>query len=206
MRGELLLVTKTFEIVIFHSALGLRPGLLGWAEQLRASGFTVHTPDLYDGEYFQDASGAIAKIQELGFDWILARSLAAVSALPNDLIYMGFSNGGACAELAAATRPGARAAILVGAPLPIRDLGWKLWPRIPIQIHFGDQDRLRRQQVIDALAQRVNESGATVEQHDYPGAAHHFADCDHADFNPEASALLLRRVQEFCSSPLAGLS
>jgi dienelactone hydrolase len=197
-------VTKNREIVIFHSALGLRPGLLRWADQLRGAGLTVHTPDLYDGEYFQDAMGAVAKIQQLGFDGILARSLAAVAELPNDLIHMGFSNGGACAELAAATRAGARAAILVGAPLPIRDLGWKVWPRIPVQIHFGDQDRLRRQPVIDAFTQRVKGSGATIEEYNYPGAAHHFADCDHADFNSEASDSLLRRVQEFYSSPLVG--
>lgn len=196
-------MTKNREIVIFHSALGLRPGLLRWADQLRRAGFSVQTPDLYDGEYFQDAMGAIAKIQQLGFDGILERSLAAVSGLPNDLIYIGFSNGGACAELVAATRPGARAAILVGAPLPIRDLGWKLWPRIPVQIHFGDQDQLRRQPVIDAFIQRVKESGATVEEFDYPGVGHHFADCDHADFSSEASDLLLRRVQEFCNAPRA---
>jgi dienelactone hydrolase len=193
-------VTKIPEIVIFHSALGLGPGLLNWAAHLRSAGLTVHTPDLYDGEYFQDAVDAIVKIQELGFDGILARSLAAVSDFPKDLFYMGFSNGGACAELTAATRPGARGAILVSAPLPIRDLGGKIWPGIPVQIHFGDQDRLRRQQVIDGLARRVKESGAFVEECNYLGAAHHFAERDHADFMPEASDLLLRRVQEFCRS------
>ena len=56
------------------------------------------------------------------------RALAAVEVLPHDLVYAGFSNGGACAELLAATRPGARQAILIHAPLMVRDLGWTVWP------------------------------------------------------------------------------
>jgi dienelactone hydrolase len=32
------------EIVVFHSALGLRPALLRWAARLRAAGHVVHTP------------------------------------------------------------------------------------------------------------------------------------------------------------------
>jgi Dienelactone hydrolase family len=98
--------------------------MLRCADRLRNAGHTVHTPDLYDGEFFADTAGAMRKIQELGFDEVLARSKAAVSHFRNELVYAGFSNGGACAELLAASRPGARAAALIGAPLPIRDLGW----------------------------------------------------------------------------------
>ena len=191
---------STPELVIFHSALGLRPGLVHWADRLRKAGVTVHTPDLYDGEFFEDTTGALGKLQRLGFDEILARSQAAVSALPDNLAYMGFSNGGACAELLAATRTGARAAILVGAPLPIRDLGWKVWPGIRVQIHFGDQDGLRRQHVIDAFTARVRQSGATLEEHIYPGAAHHFADPDLPSYHAASSDLLLERVQQFLAS------
>jgi dienelactone hydrolase len=154
-------MTSRHQIVLFHSALGLRPGMLQWADGLRNAGHTVHTPDLYDGEFFADTAGAMGKIQELGFDEVLARSKAAVSQFRNELVYAGFSNGGACAELLAASRPGARAAVLIGAPLPIRDLGWKVWPAtVPVQVHFTEQDPLRRQPVIDALAARVRHSGA----------------------------------------------
>jgi len=88
------------EIAVFHSAYGLRPGVLQWAERLRHAGLTVHTPDLYDGEVFNDRMDAVRKIQELGFDEMLARGRAAVSSLRCDLVYAGFSNGGACAETA----------------------------------------------------------------------------------------------------------
>jgi dienelactone hydrolase len=143
------------EIVLFHPALGLRPAVLHWAERLRAAGHVVYTPDLYDGEVFSDSGSAADKIQQLGFDEILARSHRAVADLPNNLVYAGFSNGGAGAELLAATRPGARGAILMHAPLPIRALGWEAWPATcPVQVHFAERDSLRQQQVICALRLR----------------------------------------------------
>ena len=39
-------------IVLFHSALGLTPGLREFADRLRAAGHTVNTPDLFDGAVF----------------------------------------------------------------------------------------------------------------------------------------------------------
>lgn len=40
------------EIVLFHSALGLRPGVRAASDRLRSAGHTVHTPDLFDGRVF----------------------------------------------------------------------------------------------------------------------------------------------------------
>ncbi|MEZ5776444.1 MAG: hypothetical protein R3D33_17580 [Hyphomicrobiaceae bacterium] len=36
-------------IVLFHSALGLRPAVHDFADAIRAAGHTVHVPDYYDG-------------------------------------------------------------------------------------------------------------------------------------------------------------
>jgi dienelactone hydrolase len=183
------------EIVIFHSALGLRPALLRWAVRLRAAGHVVHTPDLYDGEVFNDRGAAAAKFMQLGFDEILDRSRRAVVDLPNAVVYAGFSNGGACAELLAATRPGAHGAILLHAPLPIRSLGWESWPATcPVQVHFAEKDPLRQQPVIDALAARVRGVGARFEQHDYAGAGHHFSDPDWPGYSAEASEEMFQHV------------
>jgi len=186
---------------LFHSAYGLRPGVLQWAERLRHAGHTVHTPDLYDGEVFSDRMAAVRKIQELGFDEMLNRSVASVSHLRSDLVYAGFSNGGACAELLAATRPGARGAILMHAPLPIRDLGWKTWPAtVPVQVHFAEQDPLRNEAAIDALATRVRASGASFQHHDYAASGHLFADPDMPAFSAAAADLMFQRVIEFLES------
>jgi dienelactone hydrolase len=189
------------EIVLFHSAYGLRPGVLQWAERLRAAGYTVHAPDLYDGEVFTDRMDVVRKIQAVGFDGVLARSQAAVANLRGDLVYAGFSNGGACAELLAATRPGARGAILMHAPLMIRDLGWKVWPTaVPVQVHFAEKDPLRNEKVIEALAGRVRASGADFRHFDYPTSGHLFADPDMPAYDAAAADLMFQRVVEFLES------
>lgn len=186
------------EIVVFHSALGLRPGLLQWVDRLRAAGYDVHAPDLYDGDVFDDSAGAITKIQELGFDEILLRGKVAVAHLPQELVYIGFSNGGACAELLAANRPGTRGVVLIGAPLPIRDLGWTVWPQgVPVQIHFGETDSRRNERVIAEFASRVRKAGAVFEEHVYPTGMHHFADPHWAGYDASAAELMFQRVLAF---------
>src|SRR5262245_43899397 len=80
------------ELVACISAYGLSPAIIYFADTLRAAGHVVHTPDLYDGEVFSDRNDAIRKIQELGFDRMLERAVAAVENLPHDLVYAGFSN------------------------------------------------------------------------------------------------------------------
>lgn len=186
------------EVVVYHSAYGLRPAIIEFAARLRAAGHVVHTPDLYNGEVFSDRNDAIRKIQELGFDRLLERAVAAVDRLPHDLLYAGFSNGGACAELLAATRPGARGAILIHAPLMVRALGWTVWPsNVPVQVHFADKDPIRNQAVIDALEVKVRQSGSNFERFDYDAPGHLFADPAFPAYNANAAELLTRRVLEF---------
>jgi dienelactone hydrolase len=158
----------------------------------------VHTPDLYDGEVFSDREDAIRKIQELGFDGLLDRAVRAVAHLPPSVVFAGFSNGGACAELLAATRSGARGAILMHAPLLIRDLGWTVWPSgVPVQVHFADKDPIRSQSVIDGLSLKVRQSGATFELFDYDAPGHLFADPAFPAYSRAAADLLMKRVLEF---------
>jgi dienelactone hydrolase len=186
------------EAVVFHSAYGLRPAVIEFADKLRAAGHTVHTPDLYDGEVFSDRNDAIRKIQEVGFDGLLERAAAAVEKLPGELVYAGFSNGGACAELQAATRPRARGAILIHAPLMVRDLGWTVWPsNVPVQVHFADKDPIKNQAVIDGLGVKVRQSGSNFEQFDYDAPGHPFADPAFPAYNANAAELMTKRLQEF---------
>jgi len=186
------------EVVVYHSAYGLRPAIIEFGDKLRAAGYLVHTPDLYDGEVFSDRNDAIRKIQEVGFGKLLERAAAAVESLPHDLVYAGFSNGGACAELLAATRSGARGAILMHAPLMVRDLGWKVWPsNVPVQVHFADKDPIRNQAVIDTLGVKVRQSGSNFEQFDYDAPGHLFADPAFPAYNANAAELMTRRVLEF---------
>ncbi|HYL74646.1 MAG TPA: dienelactone hydrolase family protein [Bryobacteraceae bacterium] len=190
------------EVVVYHSAYGLRPAVIDFANKLRLVGHTVHTPDLYDGEVFSDRNDVVRKIQALGFDKLLERAAAAVEKLPHSLVYAGFSNGGTCAELLAATRPGARGAILMHAPLMVRDLGWKVWPsNVHVQVHFADKDPIRNQAVVDALGVKVRQSRSNFEQFDYDAPGHLFSDSALPAYNANAAALMTTRVLDF----LAGI-
>ena len=48
------------KVVVFHSALGLRPGVLDAARRLRAAGHDVDTPDLYQGRAVESIEEGIA--------------------------------------------------------------------------------------------------------------------------------------------------
>ena len=186
------------EVVVYHLAYGRRPAIIEFADKLRAAGHLVHTPDLYDGEVFSDRNDAIRKIQEVGFVKLLERAAATVESVPHDLVYADFSNGGICAELLAAMRPGARGAILIHAPLMVRDLGWTVWPsNVPVQVHFAGKDPIRNQAVIDALGVKVRQSGSDFEQFDYDAPGHLFADPAFPAYNANAAELMTRRVLEF---------
>ena len=49
------------EDLLFHHALGLTPGIHAFADDLRAAGHTVHTPDLFRERTFdiKDQDGAL---------------------------------------------------------------------------------------------------------------------------------------------------
>ncbi|MDF1520688.1 MAG: hypothetical protein RQ728_06305 [Brevefilum sp.] len=42
------------EIVLYHHALGLTPGVIEFAEMLRRAGHIVHTPDLFEKRVFEN--------------------------------------------------------------------------------------------------------------------------------------------------------
>src|SRR5215216_1680182 len=132
------------EIVLFHSALGLRPGVTAAAYRLRAAGHTVHVPDYYDGEVFDDLDEGLRKCDALGYAEIVRRAREAVAELPAGLIFAGFSLGAVPAELLAASRPGARGALLIHSAIPVEALGEfgvERWPEgVPVQVHYADDD------------------------------------------------------------------
>jgi dienelactone hydrolase len=187
------------EVVLFHSALGLRPGVLAWADRLREEGHVVHTPDLYDGEVFEDMDRAFGKIESIGgIPALMERSHSAVAELPADLVYAGFSNGGGSAELLALTRPGARGAVLMHAALPVEAFGAEGWPAgVPVQVHYAADDPHRDPAAVEAVRAAAERSGAGFQAWDYPCSGHLFADPGLPDFCEPAAGLMLERVLAF---------
>ena len=188
------------EVVLFHSALGLRPSVRRWADRLRTLGMVVHTPDLLDGRVFDDHDEATTYLNGLGgIETWIARTIDAVASLPNTLIYAGFSNGAGSAQLLAATRNGALGAVLMHGALPLHAIGVERWPAsVPVQLHYGIEDPWRDHASVDALRDAVRRSGAPFEGFDYPVAAHLFADDDRAEeFDARSAELMFERVSAF---------
>ncbi|CAA9505993.1 MAG: hypothetical protein AVDCRST_MAG69-2207 [uncultured Solirubrobacteraceae bacterium] len=181
------------EIVVFHSAYGLRPSVLDFAETLRGDAHTVHTPDLYDGAVFDTLEEAVAERDEVGIGGLIERASAAVKGLPAELAYAGFSMGCGPAQLLAQTRPGARGAFLMHGALPSQALGAP-WPAdVPIEVHGMEGDALFD---VEA-ARRLTSEAAEGTLHLYPGEAHLFADAGLPDYDQAAAALLRERALAF---------
>lgn len=188
------------EIVLFHSVLGLRPGVTDAAERLRAAGHTVHTPDLYGGKVFDDYTTALQWVESIGgIPELISRTQAAVADLPEDVVFAGFSNGGASAELLAATRPGAKGALLLHAALPVAALGVSAWPgHVPVQVHYAADDPFREEELLDAFAAEVRSSGASYEFFEYPVSGHLITDPSlPGEYHQESAETLFARVLEF---------
>jgi dienelactone hydrolase len=184
-------------IVLFHSALGLRPAVRRFADRLREWGHTVHTPDLYDGKVFETLEDGIRYRDVIGIPGLMERARKAVEPLPAEAVYAGFSLGAAPAQLLAATRPGARRAILMHGALTPAMLGLPRWPPVPVQVHYAAKDPWVDAAEVEALSRSARESGAACSVFTYEGSGHLFADEDGADYDPAAAAAMLEHVREF---------
>jgi dienelactone hydrolase len=188
------------EVVLFHHVQGLTDGVLAFAEELRAGGHTVHTPDLFDGERPPDLEQGVAFAQSLG-DELDQRADRAVTDLPADAVFAGFSMGAAAAQRLAQTRPGARGALLYESCVSITG-EWTFgpWPDgLAVQVHGMDQDPFfALEGDIDAARELVATVGPEMgELFVYPGNRHLFTDSSLPSYDADATSLVVRRSRAF---------
>jgi dienelactone hydrolase len=184
-------------IALFHSVLGIRPGLLQFADTLRAAGHEVHVIDQNEGKVFDEYEPAMALMEEVGFKELTARAMAATADFPDGFVTAGFSNGAGMAEYVAGRRRVAGVLMLGGAlDLEWLDMSWS--EGVPAQIHTTVDDPWREQEGIDAVAQAVKAAGGEIEVFDYPGSGHLFADSSKADeYQPAEADLMMTRIKAF---------
>jgi dienelactone hydrolase len=183
------------EVLLFHHAQGLTPGVRSFADRLRGDGHVVHTPDLYDGQTFADLEEGVAYAKEVGFGTILERGLRAADGLPGELVYAGFSLGVMPAQMLAQTRPGTQGALLFSAALPPSEFDGP-WPEgVPLQIHMMEDDEWVDEDIV--AARELAETVDSAELFLYPGDRHLFADDSLPDYDEDAAELLMQRVLTF---------
>jgi dienelactone hydrolase len=186
------------EVLLFHHAQGLTPGVLSFADELRAAGHVVHAPDFYDGKTFSDLDDGVGYAKEVGFDTIGERGRLAAEGLPNELVYAGFSLGAMPAQMLAQTRPGAKGALLFSAAFPASEFGGSWPPGVPLQIHMMEADEWAMEDL--PAARELDETVESAELFLYPGDRHLFADNSLPDYDESATTLLKQRVGSYLDS------
>ena len=193
--------TRQAEVVVFHHLRGLTDGVLAFADELRAGGHTVHTPDLFDGQQPASIDDGVALTEAIGDEDLRGRADQAVADLPASLVYAGFSFGVIAAQRLAQTRPGARGALLYEACIPITgEWAFGPWPSgVPVQIHGMDSDPFfALEGDIDAARELVETAGPELaELFVYPGDRHLFTDSSLPSYDADAAALVMQRSREF---------
>jgi dienelactone hydrolase len=184
------------EVVVFHHVCGLTDGVVAFAEELRGAGHTVHTPDLFDGNTFDNIDEGMTFEESIGFEELLARADRAVDQLTKALVYGGLSMGVVAAEKLAITRPGAAGALFFESCVPASEFG--SWPDgVPLQVHGMDVDPFFAKEGDIEAARELVGSIDDGELFVYPGNKHLFTDSSLPSYDADATALLTTRVLDF---------
>ena len=187
------------DVVLFHHALGLTPGVESFAERLREAGHTVHTPDLFEGRTFGTIDEGVAHAGEIGFGEVMTRADRAVERLPAELVYLGFSLGVIPAQRLAQTRAGGRGAILCYSCVPVSEFS-DAWPEgVSVQVHGMDSDPVFVGEGDIDFAKALVDEAEDGELFLYPGDQHYFADSTLPSYDDAAAALMTKRILGFLS-------
>ena len=187
------------ELLLFHHVQGLTDGVTAFADDLRAGGHTVHTPDLFDGHTFGSIEDGFAYVKSLEDGTVDQRVAAAVEGLPDDLVYAGISYGVPPALQLTVTRPGAKGLVMLESAMPIEG-EWAVGPfpdGVPLQIHGGEgdeyfqEDRPFADQAVELLGPE------RAELFVYPARQHLFTDRSLPSYDADSAALATQRILGF---------
>jgi dienelactone hydrolase len=191
--------SRMADVLLFHHAQGLTQGVTAFADELRAAGHTVHTPDLFEGRTFPSIDAGMAHVKETGLDALRARGVALADDYPAGLVYAGMSFGETIAQELAQKRAGARGALLMYSCIPITgEWAFGPWPAgVPVQIHGMDNDPIFAGEGDIDAAREIVATVPDAELFLYPGDQHYFADSSLPSYDAAATELLTGRVLEF---------
>ena len=180
------------DIVLFHHAQGLTPGVQAFADRIRRHGHLVIVPDFYEGRTFASIEEGVAHAESIGFGRVIDRAIAMVQPLPSPVVVAGFSLGSLPAQQLAQTNRGVIAAILYhgGVPAETFDAPWPAG--VALQVHVVDDDAWNDMDEVKTL---IAQSGGQLLV--YPGTGHLVADSSHPDYDPEIAEEMLLQTLSF---------
>ena len=182
------------DVVLFHHVQGLTAGVHRLADELRAGGHTVHTPDFFEGATFDSIDDGFAAMRARGDGALDAWADALVAELPAEVVYAGISLGVMPAQRLAQTRPGAAGALLLEACAPASAFA-DAWPAgVPVQVHGMERDPFfGLEGDVDAARELVAQAD-DGELFVYPGDVHLFTDSSLPAHGEAATAQVVERA------------
>jgi len=191
-------------VVVVHDWYGPLPHVAEFADELAMAGFDVELVDLYDGVTTDDPGraevlaealdGADAREQiEAAVERLRAAGAVRVGAV-------GFSLGGALVLRVAA---GGQIDAVV-AYYATCDPDEAAHIECPVQLHLAQDDEFESPADVADFVAALRDAGTPVDEFDYPGTEHSFANADVALADPHASEVALARTIGFLHARLAG--
>ena len=181
------------EVLLFHHAQGLTPGILSFADRLRAVRTRRTHSRSVRGHTFDDLNEGVGYAREAGFDTILERGRLAAEGRPTAWSMPG-SRRDARAD-AGPDEAGNEGALMFSAALPPEEFGGP-WPEgVPLQIHMMEDDEWVDEDL--PAARQIVETVESAELFLYPGDRHLFADESLPDYDEDAAELLMERTVSF---------
>jgi dienelactone hydrolase len=185
------------QVVLFHSAYGLRQAEADAADRLRAAGHDVITPDLYDGQAAGTLDSALTLMGTVGWEVICARARQALEAVPETVVLAGFSMGaGVIGSVWDQCREAAAVVLLHGIAL----IPASARPGLPVQVHLAEDDPFASRQAVARWQADACRAGLASQVFTYPGAGHFYTDPASADYHPVSAGQTWKRVTAFLSA------
>lgn len=168
-------------VLLLHSALGLRQAVLQDAERLRDAGHFVVAPDYLDSQVFDSLDEAMAYKAGVGREALVSRVEAVANSLSGTWVFAGYSLGAGLAQHLYEQRDNAVGLFLANAGVPSPLTG-------AVQIHAAQNDPWIDEQTISSAAT----AGAEVFR--YQPGGHLFSDPGLPDYDAASASLLWERV------------
>lgn len=195
-------------VVLLQDALGLNPQIRRLAETFAENGYLAIAPSMFDGVKSDVAlepdeagsSEGIDLVRKINRDEAFAMIDAAVESARSagKVAIVGYGWGGYLAYVAANRVSGLACAVSYYGPGIVDDYGEKR--RIPILLHFGENDALIPFESVSQFRTLRPE----VSAFSYPGAAHAFDASDLGSYQESAAQQAFERTLFWISQYVVG--
>jgi carboxymethylenebutenolidase len=193
-------------LVVIQEIFGVNAHIRSVADGYAADGFHVLAPAIFDrverdydhGYEPADIDAGRAIAQKLTPAGMLADIGACVASLAEEgkVAIVGYCLGGSLAFLAAAELGGLAATVGYYGGMIANNLDKK--PKVPVLLHFGDQDAGIPNESVDKVKAAVDPKRVTV--YVYPGAGHAFNRSGTKSWHEASARLARQRTLDFLSA------